>query len=132
MQVYILKRMGGMLESCHTCRLMDLEHVRGMCYHYGLSLPETLDSLCRNEIPKGRRGTWPHTLRYIPYCPRTPACFLLYKTYMYIHVDVDVNLNCLQNPPPVYTYMYNHVHVYTHLHAGHCRSKSHSGQFSFF
>ncbi|CAI8056730.1 hypothetical protein GBAR_LOCUS30905 [Geodia barretti] len=53
--VYILKRMGGMLESCHTCRLMDLEHVRGMCTHYGLSLPDTLDSLCRNELPKGRR-----------------------------------------------------------------------------
>ena len=50
-----------MLESCHTCRLMDLEHVRGMCTHYGLSLPDTLDSLCRNELPKGRRGkykTW--------------------------------------------------------------------------
>ena len=55
-QVYILKRMGGMLDSCHTCRLMDLEHVRGMCSHYGLSLPDTLNSLCRNELPKGRKG----------------------------------------------------------------------------
>ena len=55
-QVYILKRMGGMLESCHTCRLLDLHHVQDMCQDYGLTLPDTLDSLCRNELPKGRKG----------------------------------------------------------------------------
>ena len=57
-QVHVLKRMGGMQENCHTCRLLDVGNVKGMSQHYGNSstLPSSLESLCKNELPKGRKG----------------------------------------------------------------------------
>ena len=57
-QVHVLKRMGGMQENCHTCRLLDVGNVKGMSQHYGnsSSLPSSLESLCKNELPKGRKG----------------------------------------------------------------------------
>ena len=57
-QVHVLKRMGGMQENCHTCRLLDVSNVKGMSQHYGnsSSLPSLLDPLCKNDLPKGRKG----------------------------------------------------------------------------
>lgn len=62
MQVHVLKRMGGMQENCHTCRLLDVMSVKGMTKHYGSSssLPSSLDDFCKNDIPKGRKGKHIH------------------------------------------------------------------------
>ena len=58
LQVHVLERMGGMQENCHTCHLLDVSNVKGMSHHYGNSstLPSSLESLCKNELPKGRKG----------------------------------------------------------------------------
>lgn len=56
-QVYVMKRMGGVQDTCHTCRLLAMHHVRNICDYYRIKLPSILDTLGRNEIPPGRKGT---------------------------------------------------------------------------
>jgi len=53
--VYVLKRMGGMQESCHTCRMLEVDNVKGMCEYYTMTMPTAVDGLCRNELPRGRK-----------------------------------------------------------------------------
>ena len=48
--------MGGMQESCHTCRMLEVDNVKGMCEYYTIAMPTSVDGLCRNELPKGRKG----------------------------------------------------------------------------
>ena len=48
--------MGGMQESCHTCRILEVDNVKGMCEYYALTMPPAVECLCRNELPKGRKG----------------------------------------------------------------------------
>lgn len=56
LQVHVLKRMGGMQESGHMCRLLSVQHVREMCEYHRVTVPSSLTPLCRNELPKGRKG----------------------------------------------------------------------------
>ena len=56
-QVYVMKRMGGVQDTCHTCRLLGMQHVKNICDYYRIRLPSILDMLGRNEMPPGRKGT---------------------------------------------------------------------------
>lgn len=53
--VYVMKRMGGVQDTCHTCRLLGMQHVKNICDYYRIKLPSILDMLGRNEIPPGRK-----------------------------------------------------------------------------
>eukprot|EP00731_Ephydatia_muelleri_P029058 Em0020g702a len=53
--VYVMKRMGGVQDTCHTCRLLGMQHVKNICDYYRIRLPSILDMLGRNEMPPGRK-----------------------------------------------------------------------------
>lgn len=57
-QHQVLKRMGGVQSNSHTCRLLEHKYVQRIVEHYGTEspIPNCLEDLCRNKLPKGRQG----------------------------------------------------------------------------
>ena len=53
-QVYVLKHIGGMQESCHTCCMLEVDNVKEVCQYYTVTMPTAIDGFCRNKVPRGR------------------------------------------------------------------------------
>ena len=49
-QIHVLKIFGGLPETCHMCRLLDVESVRLLCEMHKVDIPPILDQLL-NSIP---------------------------------------------------------------------------------
>ena len=49
-QIHVLKIFGGLPETCHMCRLLDVESVRLLCEMHKVEIPPILDELL-NGIP---------------------------------------------------------------------------------
>jgi Ca2+-binding EF-hand superfamily protein len=52
--IHVLKRVGGLPESCHTCRLLDVEAVKQLCDFHKISIPPSLDLLLNNQLEGNR------------------------------------------------------------------------------
>ena len=55
-QIHILKRIGGLPETCHMCRLLDVDSLKTLCALHKLDVPPCLDLLLNNSNMKGRKS----------------------------------------------------------------------------
>ena len=57
----MIKRIGGLPENCHMCRVLDVESVRHLCAVNSIPFPTDVDSVIAMTTPTpGREGIITH------------------------------------------------------------------------
>lgn len=80
-QIHVLKIFGGLPETCHMCRLLDVESVKLLCAVHKVDVPPILDQLLNDFSSQERKGRFcvsVHAFVLVVVVICSMSCYCLY------------------------------------------------------